>query len=92
MLFCIPFGGRPDRYPAEKAQPIIHPSGLKEITGLEFTGPNLAAKSTALEALERIGFFAFAGGPEHLVEVTFDHANRGKLADFRPNLPLLFHW
>ncbi|HEY9660233.1 MAG TPA: VOC family protein [Allocoleopsis sp.] len=39
MLFQIPFGKRPDQSPPEKAQPLEHPIGLREITRVEVVTP-----------------------------------------------------
>lgn len=92
MLFSIPFGGRPDRYPAERQQPLNHPLGFREITGLRIGLPLAGAKSTALQAIEQDGFVSFVNNEEHLAEVTFDRAKAGRSVDFRPALPLRFHW
>jgi hypothetical protein len=92
MLFCIPFGGRPDGYPAERQQPISHPIGFREITELRIELPVTGSKSTAVKAIERDEFVSFVNGGEHLAEVTFDQAKAGQSVDFRPALPLVFHW
>jgi hypothetical protein len=33
-----------------------------------------------------------AQGDAHLLEISFDHAARGLSKDFRPALPLIFHY
>ncbi|WP_235299933.1 VOC family protein [Synechococcus sp. GFB01] len=38
-LFQIPFGQRPDRYPAQRSQPLEHRFGLRQITRVELIGP-----------------------------------------------------
>ena len=92
MLFFIPFGGRPDRYPVERQQPLAHPIGFREITGLRIGLPMKAPKSTAVQAIEQDEFISSVNNGEHLAEVTFDQANAGRSVDFRPALPLVFRW
>lgn len=92
MIFCIPFGGRPDRYPPEKQPPLNHPIGFKEITALTLTLAPLATKSAALRAIEADGIISSINGSAPLAELFFDNAATGHIADFRPVLPLVFHW
>jgi hypothetical protein len=50
---------------------------------------------TTVEAPEAdllVAFGPFYLGEDHLAEFEFDHADQGRSADFRPALPLLFHW
>jgi len=56
MIFSIPFGGRPDAYPAKKRQPLDHSIGFEEITGLTLTLTPQNSKSAALDAIELDGF------------------------------------
>jgi hypothetical protein len=35
---------------------------------------------------------SFGSGDEHLAEVEFDGGAQGQSFDFRPMLPLRFHW
>lgn len=92
MLFWIPFGGRPDSYPAEKRQPLAHPGGFREITGLTITIPGLETKSTAAETIEQNSFISFVNGAASVAEIRFDDARAGQIRDFRPALPLIFCW
>jgi hypothetical protein len=92
MIFAIPFGGRPDSYPSEKQQPLNHPIGFKEITGLTITLAPPASTSAAVKAIETAGPISFVNGPAPLAELFFDDARTGHTADFRPLLPLVFHW
>lgn len=92
LLFYIPFGGRPDTFPPERQQPLAHPAGIKAITSLRFNLPQTRPLSPALAALEQAGLVQFSLGQDSLAEVTFDQAQQGQAADFRPALPLLFRW
>lgn len=92
LLFYTSFGNRPDRYPEERKQPLEHPVGFNEITGLRITLPEVGSRSRALEAVEQAGLANFIVGEAHLAEVTFDQAKQGKVQDFRPGLPLVFRW
>jgi hypothetical protein len=92
MLFSIPFGGRPDAYPPERREPLDHRLGVREITALRVTLPGLDALSAPLRAVERLGIARFIPGDEPLIEISLDHAPRGRTADLRPELPLVLRW
>ena len=70
---------------------VEHRAGLSRLTGIRIAGPRLPANSVAglMSRLEVIG----AGiAREHLLELEFDGAAHAKSRDFRPYLPLIFHW
>ncbi|MCI0527280.1 MAG: hypothetical protein L0Y56_07535 [Nitrospira sp.] len=92
MLFYIPFNTRPDKAPAGRRQPLEHAAGFREITAVRITMPKAQPYSTALRAVENMGWASFTSGGEHLIEVYFDNEKQGKSADFRPELPLIFSW
>jgi Glyoxalase-like domain len=92
LLFYMSFGSRSDRYPPQRRQPLDHPAGFKEITGIRLTLPGALSLSTALQATAHAGLARFIAGPSHLAEVIFDHEEHGKFEDFRPALPLLLRW
>jgi hypothetical protein len=92
MLFAIPMGGRQDAVPVERRQPLDHPRGFAEITGLRITLPKSTPTSPAVRALQQAGPVSFDFDDGHLAEMEFDHAKQGGSADFRPALPLLFRW
>jgi len=89
LVFAIPFGGRPDAVPAAQRQPLEHPNGASEITGLRITLPGDAPRSAALRALADAGVLALATGDAALAELELDHASRGVRIDLRPALPLV---
>jgi hypothetical protein len=92
LVFATPFSGRPDALPEERRQPLVHPKGVVEITGLRITLPRGKPISVVLRALQRAGVVSFESGNEHLAEIEFDHGSKGQSADFRPLLPLRFRW
>jgi hypothetical protein len=77
--------------PPDRRQPLDHPSGFHEVTGVCLVSPQLKESSLTV-AMARIGVTGWNAGPEHLLELTFDGAPRAKRMDFRPDLPLIFHW
>ena len=84
-------GRRPDETPPERRQPMEHPAGLREITGVRLSCPSLAEASvTAVMASE--GVIACQVGKEHQLELEFDGQRIGRHADFRPDLPLVFRY
>jgi hypothetical protein len=84
MWFHLAPGGRPDAWPAERAQPLAHRVPLREITAVKVLQPG-CLPSLALPV-------AFGEGDAHLLEITFDGGARGRSHDFRPALPLIFHY
>jgi hypothetical protein len=92
LVFATPYGGRPDAYHEERRQPLVHPKGVVEITGLRMTLPRGKPISGVVRALQRAGVVSFETGNEHLAEIEFDHGSKGQSADFRPLLPLRFRW
>jgi hypothetical protein len=91
-LFQIPFGQRPDRYPAQRSQPLEHRFGLRQITRVELIGPWQSPLSAELQALVTIPPVRLRHGPAYAVELGLDDESRGRQADFRPGLPLLLSW
>jgi hypothetical protein len=92
MLFQTPFGKRPDRYSTEKAQPLNHPLGLREITRVELVSAATEPPSPELQAVlntDRVGLRAGVG---YCVELEFDGEVQGQQVDFRPGLPLVISW
>jgi hypothetical protein len=92
LVFATPFGGRPDAFPEECCQPLIHPKGVVEITGLRITLPRGEPTSDVVRALHQAGVVSFETGNDHQAEIEFDHDSQGQSADFRPLLPLRFRW
>lgn len=92
LLFATPFGARPDAFPEERRQPLVHPKGVAEITGLRITLPRGGPTSGPVRALNQVGVVSFETGNDHLAEIEFDHGSHGRNAHFRPALPLRFRW
>jgi hypothetical protein len=91
-MWCYMEAGRsPAEAPADRRQPLDHPSGLREVSGVGIVGPRLKETSVTA-AMARIGVIGWNAGREHLLEVSFDGALQANRMDFRPDLPLVFHW
>ncbi len=92
MWFYLGFGRRPDSAPIEKRQPLDHPIGFQEVTGVRVTNPAPQPLSTTGRAVMETGLVSVQPGKEHLLEIVFDGYQKGCRADFRPHLPLVFRW
>jgi hypothetical protein len=92
LIFCIPMGARPDAYPQNRRQPLDHAIGFKEISRLRLTLKRNGPISAPLVALERLGIIEIRAGDAPLVDIGFDREREGQFSDFRPALPLCFHW
>lgn len=92
MLFCSPFGQRPDAYTGTKVQPLTHALGLREVTRVTIVSPSASQPSAELQALVHAGWIALRQGSEYRLELGFDGELQGQQMDLRPVLPLLFCW
>ena len=92
MLFYFPLIRRPDSHSAPKIQVVEHAAGLSELTRVELISPDADSPSPAFEAVLRSGVVRRRRGAGHLVELGFDGELKGHVADFRPSLPVVFHW
>lgn len=82
-------GRAPAEWPPEKLQPLDHPAGLREITGVLIGCPE-AKETSVTSAMALNGVIALQTGVEHLLELHFDGGRRRTTLDFRPALPLTF--
>lgn len=91
MLFYLPFAKRQDSYSGAKAQPLDHAFGWREVTrvSLTLTQP---PPSEELSAIVATKLLELQIGPAYLMELGFDGEFQGQHHDFRPALPLVFHW
>jgi len=92
MLFQISFGQRPDRYSAQKSQPLDHGLGLREVTRVELVSPTAKNPSPEFQALIDTSQVKLRAGEEYWVELGFDGEVQGEQIDFRPRLPLIMSW
>lgn len=91
-MWCYMEAGRsPSESPADRRQPLDHPSGFREITGVRIVSPRLEETSITV-AMARIGVIGWNAGREHLLELSFDGAQQTNRTDFRPDLPAVFRW
>jgi hypothetical protein len=89
-VFYIPFARRPDT--ALDPEPLTHGIALAEMTAVGIGVPGRGARSAGARAAEASGGVAFAPANEHLMTLTFDAESRGRMADLRPELPLVLRW
>jgi Glyoxalase-like domain len=66
-------------------------AGLREITGLTLHTPTLL-ESEASRAVVSNGILSARVAERPLLEIEFDSRRRGRHKDFRPLLPLIFHF
>ena len=91
-MWCYMESGRaPAEWPADRRQPLEHPCGFRDVTGVRIVAPELEEGSLTL-AMARAGVITSNTGPERLLELVFDGNNAGESMDFRPDLPLVFRW
>jgi hypothetical protein len=93
LLFYLSFGHRPDADDFSRRQPLEHRASLRLITRLRVSGPPHDAASPELRALDlACPWLSIEPGGGPLMEIGFDGETAGKSHDFRPALPLVFHW
>jgi len=92
MWFFLAQATRPDAAPAGRRQPLDHPAGLVELTGVAVTVPGDAALSAPALAAIDSGRVAIATGGPHRMALTFDGGRTGRHHDFCPALPLVIHY
>ncbi|MEM9151797.1 MAG: VOC family protein [Cyanobacteria bacterium P01_F01_bin.3] len=92
MLFQTPFGKRPDEQPPEKAQPLNHTTGLKEITRVTLISPSAQHPSPELQSALDTKQIELKEGTAYCVELGFDRETQGQHVDFRPELPLVIRY
>lgn len=91
-MWCYMEGGRmPAEAPPDRRQPLEHPCGLRDITGVGIVSPWLNPTSVTL-AMAQAGVINWCPGLEHVLELQFDGSRQAKHMDFRPDLPLVFRW
>lgn len=84
-------GRRPDEAPPDRRQPLDHPVGFREITGVRIHCPPLD-EAVVTPAMARAGVISLEAGVAHVLELVFDGNLNGNRVDFEPDLPLVFRW
>lgn len=92
MWFYFEQAQAPEAAPAERRQPLVHACGARRITAITITTPTEKPWSSAAAAATRSEGLSMVKGDSHLMEITFDEGAGNKLHDFRPALPLVFHY
>ena len=81
-------GMAPAQWPPERRQPLEHPAGFREVTGVRIACPELTPDSVT-GTMARTGLIGLETAVEHRLELQFDRGSRGTTIDFRPALPLI---
>jgi hypothetical protein len=92
MLLYLPFIRPPDSPSAPTSQVVEHVARLSEVTRVELVSPHADGLSQAFKAVLNTGIVRRRTGAEYSMELGFDGELKGQLADFRPSLPIVFHW
>ncbi|MET0267072.1 MAG: VOC family protein [Duganella sp.] len=92
MWFYFEQAQPPEAAPTERSQPLDHACGAWRITAITITTPTEKPWSSAALAAARTEGMTMLKGENHLMEVTFDQGACGRQHDFRPALPLVFHY
>ncbi len=92
LIFCLPAAVRPDRYPADRQQPVTHPAGLREITQVILSMPLAQPPSEALRYLHDAGLVVLREGESYAMRIEFDEGRQGEERSFVPQLPLVWRW
>jgi hypothetical protein len=90
-MWCYMKAGRPPAgWPPERRQPLEHPAGVREVTGVRIVSPLLPETSVTL-AMAKAGVIGYGAGPEYRLELQFDGGDANRTT-FQPDLPLAFRW
>ncbi|MET4675580.1 MULTISPECIES: VOC family protein [unclassified Luteibacter] len=92
MWFFLSFARRPDEAPIERAQPLEHANGFRDMTSVRVTTPYSQAFSSPANCANQLQGFDIAHGDEHLVVLGIDHGASGQTHDLRPGLPMIINW
>jgi hypothetical protein len=100
MVFQTPFGKRPDQFLPEKAQPLTHPIGWRELTRVTLVSPITDRPSPAWQAVLDTQQVELMFGMEYCIELGFDGEVQGRRLDCRWSttdgrssaLPLMLCW
>jgi len=89
-MWCYMERGRvPAEAPADRRQPLEHPAGVRDITGVGLVCPPFRERSVT-RAMADKKVIGLEFGAEHLLELQFDGGQES--TDFRPDLPLVLRW
>jgi hypothetical protein len=87
MLFCMPFGRRPDSFVEGSRDFLTHKSGAREIREVLLVGPLPVEQSDVLSAAVRASLLNVRSSSQFALEIV---TGCGERIDLRPDLPLIF--
>ncbi|PWC09239.1 glyoxalase-like domain protein [Brenneria roseae subsp. americana] len=88
LWFFLDFSGRPDQVEDEKRQPLNHPCGIRELTGIQLSIPKGNPLSLSADAVKKIDGVEINQGEIHNLTLTFDSGEQNKKITFSPEMPL----
>lgn len=92
LLFYIPFGQRQSNYPPDKAEPLQHPVGFREVAQITFATPQAKHLSPALDVLANARLLDIRLAQHYHLTLTFGNKEMEQDHSFEPQLPLTFRW
>src|SRR5262249_130281 len=72
MLFCMPFGRRPDSILQDNRELLTHKSGAREISELRLWLPSVDERSEVLSDALSARLLSVKSGPQFALEIVFD--------------------
>ncbi|WP_420064965.1 hypothetical protein [Pectobacterium colocasium] len=88
LWFFLDFSGRPDQVEEEKRQPLNHPCGIRELTGIQLSIPTVNPLSLSADAMKKIEGVEINQGEVHNIILTFDYGKQNKKIICYPETPL----
>ncbi len=92
MWFFLAFARRPDAAELDRREPLEHPLGVRELTGIRIVAPGSDQLSPIAANVIETGLLFITSGQQYLLELVFNGNPGGRQKDFRPELPLVIRW
>ncbi len=92
LIFCTPFGTRPDQAAPDRRQPLDHPAGIGEVTALKLTLPLVEPPSEAVRYLIESGLVKVDWAEHYQIQIEFDQGKQGQYVNFAPTFRFSFRW
>lgn len=92
LLFSLSFRKRQDSYPEQQRELLNHAVGFREMTRMTLASPHANHLSPELRSLVNSSLIQLRHEENYLMKLGFDGEIKGRQADFRPELPLIFYW
>jgi hypothetical protein len=73
-------------------EPVAHALPARTLTGIAIGVPDAGALSGPARMIQDLRLVTFRTAPDHVLDLTFDRARSGGVADLRPEIPLVLSW